>query len=182
MSVRSLKGSRGLSVREICVFAVLGALMFASKIAMDLLPNIHLLGMFIVLYTAVYRIKALIPIYIFVVITGLYGGFATWWLPYLYIWAVLWGMAMLIPPTCNRVLRMILYPAVCSLHGFLYGVLYAPAQALIFGLDFQQMLAWIAAGLPFDVTHGISNLFTGMLVLPLSDVMMRVEARHRPRK
>ena len=76
---------------------MLGALMFISKIIMELLPNIHLLGTFIMVYTLVFRRKALIPIYVFVLITGLYSGFATWWIPYLYIWAILWGFAMLLP-------------------------------------------------------------------------------------
>ena len=55
----------------------------------------------------------------------------------------------------------------CALHGFLYGVLYAPAQALLFGLDFQGMLAWIAAGLPFDLIHGVGNFFCGALICPI---------------
>ena len=33
-----------LSVREIAVFGMLGALMYASKVLMEALPNVHLLG------------------------------------------------------------------------------------------------------------------------------------------
>ncbi|MBQ2750786.1 MAG: hypothetical protein IJF34_13460, partial [Clostridia bacterium] len=57
------KSKTGLRIREIAVFGMLGALMFASKIIMEALPNIHLLGMFTVVFTAVYRKKALYPIY-----------------------------------------------------------------------------------------------------------------------
>ena len=85
---------------------MLGALMYCSKIIMDALPNIHLLGMFTMTYTLVFRKKALIPIYIFVMITGLFGGFAAWWLPYLYIWAVLWGVTMLLPKTEDTVVTV----------------------------------------------------------------------------
>ena len=56
---------------------------------------------------------------------------------------------------------------VCALHGFLYGTLYAPAQAILFGLDFKGMLSWIIAGLPFDFIHGVSNFFCGALILPM---------------
>ena len=146
-----------LRVKDIAVFGMLGALMYASKIIMDVLPNIHLIGTFIVAMTAVYRSKALYPLYIFVLLTGLMNGFGTWWIPYLYIWAVLWGMAMLIPKKIPEKAKPIVYSAVCSLHGFLYGVLYAPAQALLFGLDFEATLTWIATGIPFDITHGISS-------------------------
>lgn len=164
-----------LTVRETAVFAMLGAMMYASKVLMDLLPNIHLIGTFIVAMTVVYRKKALYPLYVFVFITGLLNGFATWWIPYLYIWAVLWGAVMLLPKNMPKEIKPIVYMVVCGLHGLLYGVLYAPAQAILFGLDFKGMLTWIAAGLPFDITHGISNLMCGVLILPLASVLKKAE-------
>ncbi len=155
-----------LSIKEIALYAMLGTIMYVSKIIMDVLPNIHLTGMFIMAYTLVFRKKALYPIYVFVFLTGIFGGFATWWVPYLYIWTVLWGMTMLLPRNMPKKLQPIVYMAVCALHGFSYGVLYAPAQALLFGLNFKSTIAWIIAGLPFDITHGISNFFCGILILP----------------
>ena len=53
-----------LTIREIAVFGMLGALMYASKMLMEVLPNIHLLGVFTIAFTVVYRKKALYPIYI----------------------------------------------------------------------------------------------------------------------
>lgn len=154
---------------------MLGALMYASKIIMEVLPNIHLLGTLICAITVVYRVKALYPIYIFVFITGLYGGFSPWWIPYLYVWTVLWGAVMLLPKQMPKKIAPFVYMAVCSLHGFLFGVIYSPAQALLFGLDFKGMLAWIAAGLPFDMIHGISNFFVGILICPLVSLLRKAE-------
>ena len=165
-----------LSVREMAIFSMLAALMFCSKVIMDALPNIHLLGMFIMVYTLVYRAKALIPIYLFIFMTGLYGGFGLWWIPYLYIWAILWGVAMLLPRRMPKAVASIVYPTVCALHGLLYGVLYAPAQALIFGLDFDGMIAWIIAGFPFDLLHGLGNLVAGLLILPLSHLLEKLSS------
>lgn len=168
------KTANGLAVREMAIFSMLAALMFCSKVIMEALPNIHLLGTLIMVYTLVYRVKALIPIYLFIFMTGLYGGFGLWWLPYLYIWAILWGAAMLLPKKMPRPVAAAVYPAVCCLHGLLYGVLYAPAQALIFGLNFEGMIAWIVAGFPFDLMHGIGNLFAGLLILPLSHLLQKL--------
>ena len=83
------KSKRGLAIREVVIFAMLGTVMFVSKLLMEGLPNMHLIGVLTVVYTLVYRWKALCPLYVFVFLTGLYGGFNLWWLPYLYIWAVL---------------------------------------------------------------------------------------------
>ncbi len=79
------------------VFAMLGALMFVSKLVMEWAPNIHFLGMLTMTYTIVYRWKALIPIYVYVFLNGAYAGFNIWWVPYLYLWTVLWGVTMLLP-------------------------------------------------------------------------------------
>ena len=86
-----------ITVREMAVFGMLGALMYASKMLMEIAPNIHLLGVFTIAFTIVYRKKALYPIYIFILILGIFNGFATWWVPYLYVWTVLWGVTMLLP-------------------------------------------------------------------------------------
>lgn len=167
-----------LTVREVAVFSMLGAIMYISKLIMELLPNIHLIGVLIAAYTVVYRQKALCPVYIYVFLVGLLNGFGAWWLPYLYIWAVLWGAVMLVPQHLSEKKKQILYVLLCSLHGFLYGVLYAPAQALIFGLNFKQTLAWVAAGLPFDAIHGVSNLLCGFLIAPIVSVLRRLEKQH----
>ncbi len=164
-----------LTVKEVAIFAMLGALMYASKVLMDLLPNIHLIGTFIVAFTVVYRKKALYPIYIFVFVTGLISGFATWWLPYLYIWTVLWAAVMLLPKNIPEKVKPIVYMVICALHGFLYGILYAPCQALIMGLDFKGMLVWIGAGLYFDLIHGISNFFCALLVIPIVKILKIAE-------
>ena len=165
-----------LKLKETVIFGMLGAVMYASKIIMDVFPNIHLIGVFIVAITVVYRKKALYPIYIFVFLTGLLGGFNMWWIPYLYIWAVLWGATMLLPKKLPPKAAPIIYAIVCSLHGFLYGVLYAPAQALIFGLDFKGMVAWIAAGLPYDLIHGVSNFISGLiLIVPIISILKIAE-------
>ncbi|MBQ8001160.1 MAG: hypothetical protein IJ298_08200 [Ruminococcus sp.] len=158
------------------LFAMFGALMFGSKMLMEFLPNIHLLGMFTVLFTVVYRTKALIPIYIYVFLNGLIAGFNAWWVPYLYIWTVLWGVVMLLPRNMPRKWAVVVYPVICSLHGFLFGTLYAPAQALMFGLDFRQMIAWIISGIPFDVIHGISNFVVGLLIYPLAQLLRKLSA------
>ncbi len=163
-----------LTIKEMAIFAMLGALMIVSKLALELLPNMHLLGMFTVTFTVVYRQKALYPIYIFVILTGLFYGFPLWWVPYLYIWAILWGVVMLLPRSLPSNLRPFVYVWVCALHGLFYGSLYAPAQALLFGLDLKGMLAWIVAGLPWDGIHGVSNLFAGLLIYPLVLLLTRL--------
>lgn len=164
------------NIKEIAVFSMLGAMMYASKLVMDFLPNIHLIGVFVVAITLVYRVKALYPIYIFVFLTGMFSGFGYWWIAYLYIWTILWFFIMLIPKRTPKKLLAVLCIALCGLHGFLYGVFFAPVQALIFDLSFEATLTWIAAGFGFDMIHGISNLLCGVMIMPIAAVLKRCEA------
>lgn len=149
--------------------------MYVSKIIMEFAPNIHLLGVFTVAFTVVYRKKALYPIYTYVILNGIFSGFASWWIPYLYVWTVLWGVVMLLPKNMPKKIRPIVYMSVCALHGFLFGTLYAPAQAILFGLSLKGMIAWIAAGLPYDFIHGVSNFFCGILIVPVISALRLAE-------
>lgn len=149
--------------------------MFASKKIMEFMPNIHLIGVFIIAITVVYRKKALYPIYTYVFLDGLFSGFSMWWIPYLYIWTVLWGVTMLLPKNMQNKAKPFVYMGICALHGFSFGVLFAPAQAILFGLNFKATITWIIAGLPFDLIHGVSNLFCGLLVCPIISVLKKTQ-------
>ena len=164
-----------LKTRELAIFAMLGAIMYISKGIMEWIPNVHLLGTLTMAYTLVYRKKALYPIYVYVFLNGALGGFNAWWVPYLYVWTVLWGVTMLLPTNMPKRIAPIVYMFVCALHGFGFGILYAPAQALMFGLSFKATLAWVASGFYFDVIHGIGNFFCGMLIIPIVSILKYLE-------
>ena len=171
-----MKASKSFTViRETVLFAMFGALMFISKLILEALPNVHMIAMFIVAFTVVYRVKALIPIYVFVFLTGIYGGFNLWWVPYLYIWTVLWAAVMLLPRKLPKKLRPLIYCLTAGLHGLLFGTLYAPAQALMFHFDFQTTVKWIVAGLPWDCVHAAGNVVIGALTVPLITLLEKLE-------
>ncbi len=174
----SARSKRARRTRDAAIFGMFGALMFATKYLMEILPNIHLLGMFIGILTVVYRARALFPIYLYVLLDGLFHGFGLWWIAYLYIFLPLFFGFLLLPKRLPTWAKAILYPTVSAAHGFLFGILYAPTQALIFGLDtWEKVSAWVAAGVFFDLAHGISNAVFGTLILPLSELLMRLEKR-----
>ena len=161
-----------INLKELTTFSMLAAIMLISKLLLEAIPNFHLIAVFTVAMTAVYRQKALYPIYLYVLLQGLVGGFQPWWIPHLYLWTVLWAAVMLLPKNMKPVVATIVYTAVCTLHGLFYGTLYAPVQALVFGLGFKGMIAWIIAGLPFDLVHASHNLVLGMvLIMPIIMVL-----------
>lgn len=162
-------------LRDMAVFSMFAAMMLVLTKGVEIIPNIHPLAMFIVLLSIVYRRRALIPINIFVMLYGLALGFSVSWLPYLYVWTVLWGAAMLLPRKMPDAIAAFVYPLLCSLHGLAFGALYAPSHALIYGFTFNQTIAWIVGGLPYDLIHAAGNFACGLLVLPLSKLLKKLE-------
>ena len=67
-----------LTIREITLFAVLGALTFALQVVMAPLPNIEPVSLLVMIYAAVFGWKCLYPVYIFVVMEILFYGISTW--------------------------------------------------------------------------------------------------------
>jgi len=153
---------------ELALFAMLGTVMFVTKLLLASLPNIHLIGVLLMCYTLVFRFKALIPLCVYIFLELFDYGFSPWWLPNLYVWAVLWGITMLLPKNMKPAVATPVYMVVCGLFGLCFGALWAPAQAVLFHLNFRATLAWIVAGLPFDAVHAVSNFFLGALIYPLS--------------
>lgn len=154
---------------------IFGAIMYLSQLLMAALPNIHMVAMIIIVITVVYRKWALISIYIYAALNGFYGIYVL--LPYLYVWTVLWAIIMLLPRNMSSKIALPVYMIVSGLHGLLFGVLYAPAQAFLFGFTFRQTLAWIAAGFPYDLLHAIGNVIFSLLAPTLIVLLSRLEGR-----
>jgi energy-coupling factor transport system substrate-specific component len=146
---------------------------------MQMIPNVHLLGLFVASITLAYRVRALIPLYVYIMLDGVFLGFSMFWMPYLYVWLPLWLMFLLAGKLKLPIkFQVPLYMVLCGLHGLSFGLLYAPAQALIFGLSFQSMVAWIIAGIPFDIIHAAGNFAAGTLIVPLAALLKRLDKRY----
>ena len=74
-----------LSVYDLVIFAFLGEIMFTSKQLLEFLPNIHMLGMFTMVFAVAFRKKGIIPVFVFIMLEGAIAGFSMWWIPYLYL-------------------------------------------------------------------------------------------------
>lgn len=167
-----------ITIREITVFSMLSAVMFVSKVIMEGIPNVHLLGTFVVAFTLTYRAKALFPIYGYVLVNGIWEGFNPFgWLPELYLWLILWGAVMLLPKKMPKVIAPIVYMVISGLHGLLFGVFYAPVYALFTGMGWERVWLWVLAGLPFDLIHGIGNFVLGTLIIPIASLLNKLNKK-----
>ena len=47
-------------------------------------------------------------------------------------------------------------------------------KLIFFNLDFNGTIAWIVAGLPYDLIHGVSNFICGILIVPIINILRKV--------
>ena len=123
-------------LRKLILLTIFGSLMYLSQLLMAALPNIHMIALFITVLTVVYRKWALISVYVYAFLNGMFGIYVL--IPYLYIWTILWVAIMLLPRKMKPAIAVVVYTVVCGLHGILFGILYAPAQALLFGFSIAR--------------------------------------------
>ena len=156
-----------LSVREICVLALMAALIFASKVALASLPNININSVLIILTVVFFGWKALYTVYVYVLLEGLFFGFSVWWYGYLYVWAVLVAAAMLLRKNDSA----LIWAAVAGVFGLIFGPLMYLEYFAILGGWHNFFAMWVA-GIPYDLTHCVGNFaFTLVLYKPLYRVM-----------
>ena len=151
------------------LFSVLGALTFAAKYVMAFLPNIEPVSLCVMLYAVAFVVKALYPIYLYVLMELLFYGLGTWNVMYLYIWAVL-GIAAY---SLQKMEHPLGWAILSGSFGLLFGALCMPVDMLIGGFAYAAA-KWIS-GIPFDIAHCIGN-FTIALVLfnPMRKLMTRL--------
>ena len=161
-----------LSLRQIALFGVLGSLTFGAKVAMSGLPNIEPVSLMVILFAVVFGWKGLYPMYLYVLMEVMLYGINLWNINYLYIWAVLFGAAIIM----RRLKNPLLWAALSGVFGMAFGLLCSPVYMAIGGFDYG--IRWWLTGLVFDVTHAVGN-FTIALVLftPLRRLLTRLYAK-----
>ena len=151
---------------DVCLMAMLGVVMLASKEALAFLPNIELVSLFTILFTLVFRRRVLGALGVFLLLEGLLYGFGSWWVMYLYIWPLLAGITWLF----RWMKRAWQWAILSGLFGLAFGTLCSLTYLPVGGVS--MMLAWIISGLPFDFTHAGGNfVLTLLLYHPLRKVL-----------
>lgn len=158
-----------LTIREVVLFGVLGALMFALQVVMSPLPNIEPVSLLVMLFAVVFGWKSLYAVYVFVAMEILFYGFNLWNVYYLYIWTIL-AVAAILMRKMEHPLNWALLSAV---FGLLFGALCGIVDVFIGG--FAYAIAKWTSGIVFDITHCVGNFVMAMLLFaPLRRLLTRL--------
>ncbi len=161
-----------LTVSEIVLFGVLGALMFALKLAMAALPNIEPISLLVLLLAAVFGWKALYPIYLYVMLEILVYGIGTWNICYMYVWLILAVMAILL----RRMESPFGWALLSAVFGLAFGALCGIVDVFVGGFSFAAA-KWVS-GIPFDLLHCGGNFVIALLLFaPLRKLLAELRQK-----
>ncbi|MGN1179956.1 MAG: ECF transporter S component [Suilimivivens sp.] len=148
-----------MPVRKITRIALLSAILYVSKVALEFLPNVELVSLLTVLYTLVFGKEAFLIVTVFNLFELIQWGFGTWWFSYLYVWPLL----VLITLLLKKVIReeFLIWSVVSGVFGLIFGSLFA---VVYLPIDKAYALSYWISGLPWDVWHAVWN-FVLMLVI-----------------
>ena len=142
---------KGLVLREVVLFGVLGALTFAAKVAMSFLPNIEPVSLFVMLFAVVFGRKCVYPIYVYVAMELIVYPMDLWSIAYLYVWAVL------------------------ALGAWLLKKAEGPLPFAVLSCAFGMVFGWWINGIPYDISHAIGNFAIALAAFtPLRGLLERL--------
>ena len=163
-------GKLPLPVKELVVLSLLGAIMAAGQFGFAFLPNIEPVSFLIICCTLVYGRAAFYCVYVFVLIEGLVFGFGIWWFTYLYIWAIL-VLIVLVMRGCRI---WAVWAVISGAYGLMFGFFSALPYLFIGGAP--MALSYWASGIPFDLLHCAGNfVLTLCLIKPCYLLLSRLK-------
>ena len=158
-----------LSLRQLTLYAMLGALTFGLKFAMSSLPNIEPVSLMILLFGAVLGRKGLYPLYVYVGLELLVYGLGQWNVMYLYIWLV----PLLLGISLRKLDAPLGWAVTSAAFGLSFGALCAPVDVVMGGFGYAAS-KWVS-GIPFDLLHCGGNFVMALLLfMPLRKILERL--------
>ncbi|MDR1631053.1 MAG: hypothetical protein LBS36_12710 [Oscillospiraceae bacterium] len=157
------------AVLDIVLFGLFTAILFAVQVGLAFLPNIELVTPLLIVFTLVLGKKVFAPLYAFVVLEGIFYGFHIWWIAYLYVWAVLVMITLLL----KKLDSAFLFAVTAAIFGLLFGTMTSLPYLFIGG--WEMFVTTVVAGLSFDLVHCAGNFaLTLILYRPLKLLLSKL--------
>lgn len=157
--------------RQLALCAMLGAVLFAAKMAMAQFPNIEPISLLVMLLAVCLGRKGLYSLYLYVFLEFAVWGIHLWSVCYLYVWLILFAAAWLL----RKMSSPLGWAVLAGTFGLLFGLLCMPVYLVTGG--WAAALSWWISGIPWDLVHGISNFVMALVLFdPLQRTLRRLIA------
>lgn len=150
--------------------SLMGAVLYASQVALAFLPNIELVTLLIVIFTRLFGREATAACTVYVFLTAITNGFGIWWFVYLAVWPLYSLLVYRLRSVDSYVFWAILNGA----FGLVFGAFFALPYVFI---SPSYALSYWIAGIPWDITHCIGNFFIALVLGKPLELALRRAAK-----
>ena len=159
-------------IRQLVLYAMLGTLLFAAKLAMAHIPNIEPASLLVMLFAVCLGWRGLYPVYLYVFLEFAVWGVHLWSLCYLYVWLLLFAAAYFL----QKMTSPLGWAILSGSFGLLFGALCIPVYWLAGG--WASAATWWVSGIPWDLTHCAGNFALALVLFkPLRTVFSRLQTQ-----
>lgn len=160
-------------LKSLCLFSILGAVVFVAKMAMAGLPNIEPVSLSVILLAQVFGWPALAAVYVYIACEWLVWGIGLWSFSYLYVWLILFAITR----AFDWLHSALFWALVGAGFGFCFGALCALWLLVLQG--WSAAFVWWQNGVFFDLLHGAGNFVVIFLLYkPLYTLLMRLKTAY----
>lgn len=154
-----------MPIQKITRIALLSAILYVVKVALDFLPNVEMVSFLVIIYTLLFGTEAFFIVTVFNMFEFIQWGFGVWWVSYLYVWPLLVLITLIVQKLLIKAghnqEEFVLWAIVSGGFGLIFGSLFAIAYLPV---DPAYALSYWISGLLWDVWHALCN-FIIMLVI-----------------
>ena len=169
-------GQGRLSARRAVLFSLLGAMIFALKMAMVQLPNLEPVSLLVMVLAVCFGWQGLYAVYLYVFLDWAVWGIGLWAVCYLYVWLVLFCLA--------RAFRKMESALGWALLSGCFGLLFGALCALVYWISggWAAAVSWWMAGIPLDLVLGGGNFAIALVLFkPLRRWMTKLRTWYEKR-
>lgn len=157
-----------VSVLIIARIALMGAMLYASQVALSSLPNIEIVTLLIVIFTKNLGKEGTAACFVYVCLTVFTAGFGLWWVTYLIVWPAFSFLVLMIRRNDN----WLIWAVINGGFGLCFGAIFA--LPYIFVSPSYALSYWLG-GIPFDIAHCIGNFAAAIIIgKPLDNALKRI--------
>ncbi|NLY77559.1 MAG: hypothetical protein GX080_05665 [Tissierellia bacterium] len=164
-----------MKVRDVVLIGILSASITAGKLALSFIPNVEIVTLLFMAYTAVFGYRKILLVSLIFTTTEIFiYGFATWLLGYY----ILWPLLILITEAMGKRFKSeYIYAAIGAVFGYAFGLFFAVVESFFYGIAYGWVY-WVR-GLLFDLIHGTSNFIIILLLFnPLKNLLGKLKRNY----
>lgn len=160
-----------MPIQKMTRIALLSAVLYVAKVALEFLPNVELITFLTILYTLVFGKETFLIVTVFNLFELIQWGFGVWWVSYLYVWPLFVLLTLLLKKILKE--EFVLWAVTAGVFGLIFGSLFAAAYLPV---NPGYALSYWVSGLLWDVWHAVCNFLLMILAgKPIYRLLVKVK-------